>query len=65
MSTPAEDTPTYWGTTDAVRFIPATDYVRRMRHHPDEARVSRCTSCGQWTWDRVCPLHPTARQETY
>lgn len=66
MTRPDEpDTPGYWATAASVRYMPAIDYVRRMRHQPDEARVSRCTSCGQWTWDGVCRLHPTERQEIY
>ena len=67
MTRPIEtETPTYWAAADEVRFIPAADYVARMRAEvPDVARVARCTSCGQWTWDGVCSLHPDAPQDRY
>lgn len=47
-------------------FIPAAVMVARGTHRErTEARVSRCTDCGQWTWDGFCTLHPIARQDTY
>lgn len=53
-------------------FIPAADYVARMRagaegrHAANPAAVvSRCTQCGQWTWEGSCTLHPDATQEDY
>ena len=57
-------------------FIPAaqylatrTDLARRRRARleqlREQARLARCESCGQWTWDGVCTLHPDATQATY
>lgn len=63
-------------TSRAVRFIRAADYLKASRHpspapstavdtRRPEAKVSRCTVCGQWTWEGRCTLHPTARQDVY
>lgn len=65
MTRPADTpTPTYWAAADTVRYIPAADYVARMRASGDD-RVSRCTACGQWTWDGSCTVHPDAPQDRY
>lgn len=65
----APETPTYWETVRAAAYIPAADYVARMRAReiPDtlDGDVTRCTVCGQWTWGGVCSLHPAARQDHY
>lgn len=68
MTRPADtETPAYWAAAAEARYIPAADYVARMRAAsiPETARVARCTSCGQWTWDGSCSLHPDARQDIY
>lgn len=60
------DTPAYWGTAQATRYIPASDYVARMRAaEREDAKVSRCSACGQWSWGGDCTLHPAARQDRY
>lgn len=65
-TTPTEDTPTYWAAAADARFIPAADYVARMRAaSPLDDSVTRCSACGQWTWGGRCSLHPDARQDTY
>lgn len=30
-----------------------------------DARLSRCRECGQWTWDGRCTLHPEADHDDY
>lgn len=60
------DTPTYWGTASSVRYIPAGDYVARMRAESQaEPDLTRCRACGQWTWGGVCSLHPSATMDRY
>lgn len=64
---PTDPTPTYWAAAATASYIPAAEYVARMRtaSQPVDGSVSRCSACGQWTWGGVCPLHPEARQDHY
>ena len=34
----------------------AATLTRPDRHTIADARISRCGSCGAWTWDAVCPV---------
>lgn len=45
-----------------TRWMTAARYLARR---DGLAEVSRCTQCGQWTWQGRCTLHPDAPQDTY
>lgn len=58
-------------TTRQPTFIPAATYLAQRRDRDrrqrarreqlrEQAQLSRCGACGQWTWGGVCTLHPTA-----